>query len=102
MCKTAREFLRKYRKTHCCVICGESDYHCLEFHHLNPKDKRFSLSHRLRHDIDPKGVLKEMSKTCLLCANCHRKYHGGTLGIPDKLLYDKRVKVLISDYNQDL
>lgn len=102
MCKTAREFLRKYKENHCCVVCGEDDVNCLEFHHLNSKDKKFSLSHRLKHDISPSDVLTELNKTCLLCSNCHRKYHSGTLEKDDKYLYKHRVKVLIGTYDQKI
>lgn len=43
-----------------------------------------------------------MNKTCLLCSNCHRKYHGGTLNVDDKFLEKNKVNVLISDYDQEI
>jgi hypothetical protein len=99
---TTREFLKKYKEHHKCIVCREDDVNCLEFHHLNKKDKLFSLSHRLKSTIDPKDVLREMNKTCLLCSNCHRKYHGGTLNVDDKFLEKNKVNVLISDYDQEI
>lgn len=95
---TAREFLKLYKSRHSCIICGESELCCLEFHHL--ENKKFSLSHRMKHDIDSKDVLREMNKCCLVCANCHRKIHNGLIEIKNK---DKnKVHVLITDFNQQI
>lgn len=85
--------LKEYKQSHSCVICGESDPCCLEFHHIFPDEKLFSLSKRLHKDITEEDVIREMNKTCLLCANCHRKLHNGRLNITKKQLYKKRVKV---------
>lgn len=86
-------FLKEYKLNHSCVICGESDPCCLEFHHIFPDEKLFSLSKRLHKDITEEDVKREMNKTCLLCANCHRKIHNKRLDITNKQLYKKRVKV---------
>lgn len=94
----AREFLKKYKSKHKCIICGESEPCCLEFHHL--ENKEFSLSHRLKHDVDQKDILREMNKCCLLCANCHRKAHNGILNI--KNIDKNKVHVLITDFNQNI
>ena len=99
---TAREFLKKYKSKHKCIVCGEEDINCLEFHHLNKKEKSFSLSHRLKASISPQDILREMNKTCLLCSNCHRKYHGGTLKASEEFLNKNKVNVLISDYEQQI
>jgi transposase len=61
-----------------CCICGYSRCDAaLEFHHLAPAEKSFSLSHR--------GVARslakaraEASKCVLLCANCHAEVEAGT------------------------
>ena len=60
-----------------CVLCGYSRYlGALEFHHVDPTEKRFGLSHR--------GVTRslararaEASKCVLVCANCHAEIEGG-------------------------
>ncbi|HEY5287217.1 MAG TPA: hypothetical protein VIJ50_08945 [Solirubrobacteraceae bacterium] len=60
-----------------CSICGyRRCIAALEFHHLDPCSKRFSLSHR--------GVTRsiararaEASKCVLLCANCHVEVEAG-------------------------
>lgn len=87
------KLLKHYKETHQCIICGESDPCCLEFHHIFPNDKLFSLSKRIKRDITEEDIKREMNKTCLLCANCHRKIHNRSLDITDKQLYKKRVKI---------
>lgn len=60
-----------------CSVCGyDRCIAALEFHHLVPADKSFSLSHR--------GVTRslakarsEASKCALLCANCHAEVEAG-------------------------
>jgi transposase len=62
-----------------CVVCGyKRCVAALEFHHVVPSDKRFSLSDR--------GVARSMararseaSKCVLLCANCHAEVEAGMM-----------------------
>ena len=44
----------------------------LEFHHLDPKEKDFSISTNIK-SLDL--IKKELDKCILLCANCHREEH---------------------------
>lgn len=65
-----------------CRLCGYKRYPgALQFHHLDPKVKRFRLSEQ--------GVtrslarLREEAKKCvLLCANCHAEVEGGVAIVP--------------------
>ena len=60
-----------------CQLCGYDKYSgCLNFHHLNPKDKRFSLS---KNNFGKKWetLRVEIDKCVLLCANCHGEVHAG-------------------------
>jgi transposase len=54
-----------------CSRCGyERCIAALEFHHLEPAEKRFSLSHRgVTRSIE--RARAEAAKCVLLCANCH-------------------------------
>lgn len=52
-----------------CSSCFEMDERTLEFHHVNPKEKRFNVGRS--HGVTT--LIKEMEKCILLCANCHRK-----------------------------
>ncbi len=55
-----------------CSICGyDKCSEALEFHHLDPKQKAFSISsnsNKKWETLEP-----EIKKCILLCANCHRE-----------------------------
>jgi deoxycytidylate deaminase len=65
-----------------CITCGYN--HCmaaLQFHHVAPETKQFSLGR--------KGVARSLEKAraearkcVLLCANCHAEVEAGVLGLP--------------------
>lgn len=56
-----------------CSVCEETHPACLEFHHVNPSEKDFTLGKIVS---SPKAViLAEIKKCIILCANCHRKLH---------------------------
>lgn len=57
-----------------CEDCGyDKCSRALTFHHLDPKEKDFSISgnHARRWD----SVVAELDKCILLCANCHAEEH---------------------------
>jgi transposase len=60
-----------------CRICGyRRCLAALEFHHVEPADKRFALSHRgVARSIE--RARNEASKCVLLCANCHVEVEAG-------------------------
>lgn len=55
-----------------CIKCGIDDTCLLDFHHINSKEKLFSLSQGVK---SWKRMKKEAEKCVLLCSNCHRKEH---------------------------
>lgn len=58
-----------------CSICGYNKcIEALEFHHLDPLEKEFSLSDR-NLVLDWEIIKKELDKCILICANCHREIH---------------------------
>lgn len=58
-----------------CQICGyDRCPEALEFHHLDPGEKDFTISRRLGK---LSALLPELRKCALLCANCHREVHAG-------------------------
>ena len=61
-----------------CIICGEKEICCLDFHHL--RDKSFEIGHSM--DITLETLLKEVDKCIVLCANCHRKLHAEKITLP--------------------
>ena len=65
-----------------CEICGYNKcIEALEFHHLNPEEKDFTISG------GTKGFEKlkpEIDKCILVCSNCHREIHSGLIKINKK------------------
>lgn len=67
----------------CCQIknCGYNKCNAaLEFHHLDPNEKDFSLSYK-GHCTAWEKVKEELDKCILVCANCHREIHAGLIKI---------------------
>ena len=81
---TTLDFIESLKTT--CQKCGESRLYVIEFHHIDPSTKLFSIggsSHSKDH------ILKEREKCVCLCANCHREFHhlyGHTQSSPQKSL----------------
>lgn len=69
-----------------CILCGY-DRHAgaLHFHHLDPSQKRYTLS-RAGHTRNFAEALEEAKKCVLLCANCHAEVERGVAVIPDDLM----------------
>lgn len=62
-----------------CQICGYDKYiGALDFHHLDPEEKEFALSHK-GSTRSLKRMREEASKCLLVCANCHREIEGGVI-----------------------
>lgn len=70
--KLIKEKLIKYKGGKCekCGYC--KNIHALEFHHINPNGKEFTISSK---NISLKKLKKEVDKCILLCSNCHREMH---------------------------
>ena len=65
-----------------CRICGYDRFPAaLQFHHLDPTEKAFSLSRR-GVTIALDAARAEASKCALLCANCHAEVEGGFAVVP--------------------
>lgn len=64
-----------------CSICGYDKCEtALEFHHLNPSEKDFSIS-KDGNTRSIKLLQKEVDKCILVCANCHREIHAGIINV---------------------
>jgi len=72
--KMLNELVKK-RKSLGCAICGEKDNRCLDFHHTSGKEMNISRSVRLC--LSKERIISEIDKCVVVCANCHRKIHGG-------------------------
>jgi hypothetical protein len=63
----------KYMSGKACVECGEADIRVLEFDHLDPESKLFSVSQAVKLGYSWAQVLAEIKKCRMLCANCHKR-----------------------------
>lgn len=70
--KRRSELINTYKVGKGCSECGYNKHpSALDFDHLDPADKKFTISHRL--DLSTvKTLFKEIRKCRILCANCHR------------------------------
>lgn len=65
----------------CCQICGYSKFQgALDLHHLNPKEKTFSIGEK-GYTRSWERVRLELDKCMLVCANCHREIEGGIINL---------------------
>lgn len=67
-----RAILNRYKEAKGCVECGYNLHGvALDFDHIDPSSKRFSVSHRIALST-LKTLFLEIRKCRILCANCHR------------------------------
>ena len=83
--KSSYEYLKQHRrkikeelvayKGGKCERCGYNKcINALEFHHLDPTKKDFTISDSTKH-YSLEDMKKEVDKCILVCANCHREIH---------------------------
>lgn len=70
-----KDYIETYKKEHECVRCGCHDWRVLEFHHRVPADKKFSIFYAIHNRYSIPAVQREIDKTVVTCANCHRLIH---------------------------
>lgn len=66
-----------------CIICGEKESICLDFHHINPEEKSFTIAKH--QSLGKEKLLAEIKKCVCLCSNCHRKVHAGIINLENYL-----------------
>ena len=76
-----KAYIQKYKSNHGCVFCKESDPCCLDFHHINPENKKKDIAsmQHFAHSLDT--IKTEIKKCIVVCANCHRKLHAGVIEV---------------------
>ena len=70
-----KAYIRAQKKP--CIVCGEDEPVCIDFHHL--RDKKFNLANTESRSLDT--IQKEIDKCVCLCSNCHRKHHAGLIDL---------------------
>lgn len=81
MDKSAKRFvetenwLQEYKQTLKCEKCNEDHPACLDFHHIDPKNKETELANAVKKGWSIWKIQEEIKKCKIFCANCHRKFH---------------------------
>lgn len=57
-----------------CERCGDSRYYVIDFHHIDPSTKKFTIGSGYANS-NFKQTREEVAKCRRLCANCHREEH---------------------------
>ena len=71
---TRRQYCLRYIMGGKCYLCGFDKYvAALEFHHINPDEKSFTIASRWKYSLD--YLAEELKKCVLLCSNCHQALH---------------------------
>lgn len=78
-----------------CIICGESEPVCIDFHHKDPNEKEFTIGkYRSRSRA---WLREEISKCVCLCSNCHRKVHAGLINLEEYINNESVVNQTMDD-----
>lgn len=70
----------------CGESCGEQSKYILCFHHVNPEDKRISLTTSDLARYKREDIIQELQKCVCLCHNCHNKFHYTNLITQEEIL----------------
>lgn len=69
-----------------CCICGYNRSHdAIDFHHVDPSKKDFSIGRVRANPKSIKRIVEELKKCIPVCANCHREIHSGITQVPEEL-----------------
>lgn len=61
-------------KSNCgCAKCGDKRSYILEFHHIDPSKKDYTIANRARASLE--SIMSEIKKCVVLCSNCHQEFH---------------------------
>lgn len=73
-----------------CVKCGYNRcLKALEFHHLDPLQKDFTISN---DHFKLKEAVEESKKCILLCSNCHKEFHDNLWSLEELNLEKEEVE----------
>lgn len=76
-----------------CAKCGESRVWVIQFHHIDPEQKKFGVGDGSNCHKSKDAVIQEVKKCVCLCANCHKEFH---------YLYGQKPLNPVEDMNQYL
>jgi hypothetical protein len=73
-----RQMIYEIKSKSGCIICGENDPVCLDFHHPND-DKELNIGTAMAERRSWEKIKKEIDKCVVICSNHHRKLHAGKI-----------------------
>jgi hypothetical protein len=80
-----------------CCICGyDKCDKALSFHHLDPSEKEFGISARIKKW---EVLVKEAKKCIMVCQNCHSEIHAGFTEVPEDV---RRFNEDFTEYKQPM
>ena len=68
-----KEKIINYKEKHPCQKCGCNKHYLIDFHHIDPNEKDYTISTNTHAKFET--LLVEINKCISLCANCHREFH---------------------------
>ena len=83
-----RDLINSLKKP--CVVCGENDNCCIDFHHIDSNEKEMEISNIVKNKWSDKKTIEEIAKCVSLCSNHHRKLHFYELTV-DELIYKYKI-----------
>jgi len=72
-----------------CLRCPEIHPDALQFHHRDPKQKRFTIQKAISQNNSTAAVLREIVKCDVLCGNCHAKEHSHLTFLPFRDIHEE-------------
>lgn len=85
--RALKKWFKEYKQSLSCADCGssaEENPWALEFDHLDPTEKRRTISRMVSEGRSRESILEEIAKCDPVCSNCHRareynRYKSGDL-----------------------
>lgn len=69
------KWYRELKKEVCCKRCGIMHSAVIEFHHLDPNEKKENISRMVKFGCSISDVKEELTKCEPVCKNCHSIIH---------------------------
>lgn len=79
-----KEFVDNIKRATGCMVCGERDIECLDFHHRDESKKVMCVALGVKSWHNQQKLIAEIEKCDLLCSNCHRRHHHGNMRLDVK------------------
>lgn len=92
-----KEFIESLK--HPCEKCGDSRQYVIDFHHINPDEKKFNVSEGAtgRSFV---SIINEVEKCVCLCRNCHTEFHYLYGNLPEHPVEMLKEYLGVSSFNE--